>query len=146
MGDSEAFVPEGLSYAADLAKTMKLDLAVLLIGKLDGANGKRDPRNFTSNLKVFSGGSLPGYEGVETWRIGVSSLPEAGAFLGNDPALEMVLISPGITRGGRFSAAEVNRFLKETAKPVVLISARHAPLTPNPLPPGEGESRRGGRR
>ncbi len=121
MGDGDGILPEGLSYAADLAGTMKLDLAVLLVQKVSGSDEKMNFKNFFSG-KVRPVSGLPGFEDIETYRIGVSSLSEAGFFLESDPALEMVLISPGITREGRFTARDLNRFVKETARPVVLIS------------------------
>jgi hypothetical protein len=121
VGDGEGILPEGLSYAADLAGTMKLDLAVLLVQKLSIPNGKKSLKTFfPEKVRIVSG--LPGFEEVTTYQIGVSTLSEAGFFLESDPALEMVLISPSITRGDKFTAGDLNRFVKETARPVVLIS------------------------
>jgi len=137
---------EGLTYAIDLAKTMEEGITILLINKKKfdqrvedimaavafAEEGEHETAREIAEARRGNGkedqskGMLEQCKssGIEVnMQTAQDGLVEAiSGFLKNKTAVDMVLLSPSITKKGNISARELHRLVKTALRPVVTIA------------------------
>lgn len=137
---------EGLTYAIDLAKTLEEGITILLVNKkkleerfedimtavafaeegehetareitdASCGNGKEDQSKGMIDQCKSSGVEA----NLQTAQDGI--VGAISGFLKNRTAVDMVLLSPSITKNGNMSARELKRLVKSALRPVVTIA------------------------
>ncbi|MCX5717174.1 MAG: hypothetical protein NTW44_02470 [Nitrospirae bacterium] len=137
---------EGLTYAIDLAKTLEEGITILLINKkkleqrfedimaaaafaeegeqetareIERGNngGSHDKQTRVMLEQCKSSGIEANLQTAQDGIVGAIS-----GFLKNKTAVDMVLLSPSITKNGNMSARELQRLVKTALRPVVTIA------------------------
>lgn len=134
---------EGLTYAIDLAKTLEEGITILLLNKKkleqrfedimaavafaeEGEHGtarelmQRETTEGRSNLMIDQCKTSGIEANLQTAQDGI--VGAVSGFLKNKTAVDMVLLSPSITKNGNMSARELQRLVKTALRPVVTIA------------------------
>ncbi len=140
---------DGLAYAVDLAKTLQEGLTILVVKarklgqrfeNLMSAVAFAEENEHETALRLARGSDdAEAYPGmVEQCRIlGIEAgmttahddlLPAINTALRNSRAVDMVILSPSITRDGNVSAKELQRLVRTASRPVVTIARNQLQL------------------
>lgn len=134
---------DGLAYAVDLAKTLQEGLTILVVkAKKLGqrfedvmsavAFAEENEHRTALELARGSEGADPQSGMVEQCRVlGIEAglqtahgdlLPAISSALKNSRAVDMVILSPSITRDGNVSARQLQHLVRTASRPVVTIA------------------------
>jgi len=134
---------DGLAYAVDLAKTLQEGLTILVVKAkklgqrfedLMSAAAFAEENEHETALQLARGSDdTEAYPGmVEQCRsLGIEAgmttahgdlVPAISTALRNSRAVDMVILSPSITRDGNVSAKELQRLVRTASRPVVTIA------------------------
>jgi len=134
---------DGLAYAVDLAKTLQEGLTILVVKAkklgqrfedlMSAAAFAEANEHATAMELAGSSGGLEVHPGmVEQCRsMGIEAgmttthgdlVPAISSALRNSRAVDMVILSPSITRDGNVSARELQRLVRTASRPVVTIA------------------------
>jgi hypothetical protein len=140
---------DGLAYAVDLAKTLQEGLTILVVKAKKLGQRFEDimsavafaEENEHETAKELARGSdaAGAYPGmVEQCRtMGIEAgmttahgdlVPAISSALKNSRAVDMVILSPSITRDGNVSAKELQRLVRTASRPVVTIARNQLQL------------------
>lgn len=134
---------EGLTYAIDLAKTLEEGITILLVNKEkleerfedimtavafaeEGEHEtarevmRRENPEGQSNRMIAQCKTSGIEANLQTAQDGI--VGAISGFLKNKTAVDMVLLSPSITKNGNMSARELQRLVKTALRPVVTIA------------------------
>ena len=134
---------EGLTYAIDLAKTLEEGITILLVnkekleerfedimtavafaeeGEYETAREvmRRENPEGQSNRMIDQCKTSGIEANLQTAQDGI--VGAISGFLKNKTAVDMVLLSPSITKNGKMSARELQRLVKTASRPVVTIA------------------------
>ena len=134
---------DGLAYAVDLAKTLQEGLTILVVKAkklgqrfediMSAVAFAEENEHQTARQLAFGAGGAEVHTGmVEQCRsMGIEAgmqtaygelVPAISTALLNSRAVDMVILSPSITRDGNVSAKELQRLVRTASRPVVTIA------------------------
>ena len=134
---------DGLAYAIDLAKTLQEGLTILVVKAkrlgqrfediMSAVAFAEENEHETARQLARSSDDAEAYPGmVEQCRVmGIEAgmttahgdlVPAISDALRNSRAVDMVILSPNITRDGNVSAKELQRLVRTASRPVVTIA------------------------
>ncbi|MDA8168858.1 MAG: hypothetical protein M0Z59_04055 [Nitrospiraceae bacterium] len=134
--DEKNSFAEGFSYAVDLAGMMNENIVALFVRKrkpgrpAGGGDGAPCGPEAVDGPELRGDGKYAGLRkdcrkagiGLDAFMWDIGSALQMQEFIVARPGIDVVLLSPGITSGRRFTSGELNRFLKAASRPVVTIS------------------------